>query len=109
MYFESVEEQKRVERIASRIEFISEEQENSDYRHCIMKASPEFENILSGEAWDVITLTALELYKNSLGSCKKVRYYKYMCSRENVVYYKVTKVDNIALFEIDRIVLGVKL
>lgn len=111
MYFESIEEQERIERIASRIEFVSEEQGNSDYRHCIVKASPEFEEILSGEEWDVIALTALELYENSLEeNCKKVRHYKYMLCRENiVVHYKVTKTDNIAYFEIDKIVLGAKL
>ncbi len=111
MYFESVEEQARIEGIISRIEFMAEEQGYSDYRHCIMKASSEFFEILLEEAWDIITLTALELYENSVkGRCKAVRHYKYEIDEKTIIYYRVTKREDIALFEVEEmIILGVKL
>ena len=111
MYFESIEEQERFESIAERIQFLTEEAECSDYRKCSMKPSAIFEETLADETWDVIAITSLDLHQSSQkGMCRKVRYYKYEINEGNGnIYYTVTKKGNIALFDINQIILNIKL
>lgn len=104
MFFSSVEEKLRVEKIASRLSVLSEEGYSAAFENCVMVASNEFEETFGEEAWDIITLTSLALYDRAIKNekCRSVIHCKYR-GETAVVYYRVVHKKRKALFEIEKI------
>lgn len=104
MFFSSVEEKLRVEKIASRLSMLSEEGYSATFENCVMVATNEFEEIFGEETWDIITITSLALYDRAIKNekCKSVIHCKYRGDTA-VVYYRVMHKKYKALFEIEKI------
>ena len=104
MFFSSVEEKFRVEKIASRLSVLSQEGYSVTFENCVMVATNEFEETFGEEAWDIITLTSLALYDRIIKNekCRSVIHCKYIAEAA-VVYYRVIHKKHKALFEIEKL------